>query len=387
MPKNSARPGHVRSLALILFACCALWPSAAEAASGFDWIDHNTNLTIYADIRLRYELDWDSHTPGGVSRDDRNRGRIRARLGFDYRLSDAWSTGVRVRTGDSRSQQSPHLTFASDDGVRDDLGFVLDRYFVQYKEGPFSGWAGRNTFPFWQQNELFWDDDVTPTGLAGSYGTPLGKGDLTATLGAFYLPDGGYALNGQLLGSQVKYGIPLKPSTLTAAAGIYHMNGETGAENLRNRNGERDYTIFQGSFQWSVPINRRPLVLGADFLKNLQHYSAADVAPLSAINVDQTFGYVLSAQWGQLKQKHDWIIGYFYAHIETLAVNASYAQDDWFRFGNGVQTDSSDFQGHEVRLGYALSKNLNILARLYSVEAITSRQDGNRFRFDLNWKF
>ena len=43
----------------------------ARAATGLAWIDKNTNLTFYGDLRLRYELDWDSQTPDGTPRDDR----------------------------------------------------------------------------------------------------------------------------------------------------------------------------------------------------------------------------------------------------------------------------------------------------------------------------
>jgi hypothetical protein len=68
-------------------------------------------------------------------------------------------------------------------------------------------------------------------------------------------------------------------------------------------------------------------------------------------------------------------------------VNASFAQDDWIRFGSATQTDSSDFSGHELRASYAISKTLNVVSRLYLVDAITTIQDGNRFRVDLNWKF
>ena len=46
----------------------------------------------------------------------------------------------------------------------------------------------------------------------------------------------------------------------------------------------------------------------------------------------------------------------------------------------------TDIEGHEIRLGYALSNHINLLARLYLVEAITTCQDGNRFRLDLNWR-
>ncbi len=372
-----------------LFAAAILLAtlSSSQAATGLDWLDHNTNLTFYGDVRLRYEVDWDSQGAAGVMRDDRNRARLRARLGFNYQLAEEWSVGARVRTGNSRSQQSPHLTFAADDGPRDNLDFVADRYFVQFKQSGFTVWGGRNTTPFWQQNELFWDEDVTPTGLAGAYDMRLGAGNLTATAGAFYLPDGGYDLNGQMLSGQLKYSLPVKPSQFTLAAGFHFMNGESGANNLRNRNGARDYLIGVGSAQWSIPIKGIPFALGADVFKNFKNYSAAEVAPLSAANTDETLGYVFSVQLGQLKQKHDWLVAYYYAHIETFAVNASYAQDDWVRFGSGTQTDSSDFEGHEVRLGYALSKNINLMARLFLVDAITTIQDAKRFRVDLNWKF
>lgn len=374
---------------LLLAGSCLLGTLQSSLAinTGLPSIDNNTNLNFYGDLRLRYELDWDSHTPAGALRDDRNRARIRARAGFNYQLADEWSVGSRVRTGDSRSQQSPHLTFANDEGPKDRLDFVADRYFIQYKGHGFTSWAGRNLFPFWQQNELFWDEDVTPTGLAGSYERTLGEGLLTGTLGAFYLPDGGYDLNGQMLAGQVKYSLPIERSQLSVAGGAYFMNGETGANNLRNRNGARDYLIGMASAQWSIPIWNLPFTLGADLLQNFEDYNAADVAPFPAKTTDQTFGYVLSAYVGQLKKRNDWIIGYSYAHIETFAVNASYAQDDWIRFGNGIQTDASDFEGHEVRLGYAISNNINLLARLYLVEAITTGQDGKRFRLDLNWRF
>jgi hypothetical protein len=360
--------------------------AGAQAATSIAWIDQNTNLTFSADLRLRYEVDWDSQNAAGVERDDRHRGRIRARVGAGYRFSDMWSAGARVRTGDSRSQQSPHLTFVTDDGARDELDFVVDRYFVQFKHESFAAWGGRNTTPFWQQNELFWDEDVTPTGLAGTYDTALGGGNLTAAAGAFYLPDGGYDLNGQMLSGQLKFTRPVDSHQFTVAGGLHYMNGEDGANNLIDGNGERDYLIGVASGQWIVPIHKIPLAVGADLFYNFEDYDAEDVAPFPADDTDETLGYVFSVTFGQLRQRNDWLVGYSYAHIETFAVNASYAQDDWVRFGTGAQTAGTDFEGHEIRVGYALSNRVNLLARLYLVDAITTVQDGSRFRLDLNWR-
>lgn len=372
----------------VVLAGVVIWAglAGAQAATSIEWIDQNTNLTFNADVRLRYEVDWDSQNAAGVERDDRHRGRIRARVGAGYRFSDMWSAGARIRTGDSRSQQSPHLTFVTDDGARDELDFVVDRYFVQFKHEGFSAWGGRNITPFWQQNELFWDEDVTPTGLAATYETELGGGNLTAVAGAFYLPDGGYDLNGQMVSGQLKFSRPVDTSQFTVAGGVHYMHGEEGANNLLDGNGERDYLIGVASGQWIVPIKKIPLALGADLFYNFEDYDADDVAPFPADDTDETLGYVFSVTFGQLRQRHDWLVGYSYAHIETFAVNASYAQDDWIRFGTGAQTASSDFKGHEIRVGYALSSRINLLARLYLVDAITTVQDGNRFRLDLNWR-
>ena len=68
-------------------------------------------------------------------------------------------------------------------------------------------------------------------------------------------------------------------------------------------------------------------------------------------------------------------------------MNASYAQDDWARFGSADQTDSSDFRGQELRVVRTLSKNADLTLRYYAVEAITSQQNGKRLRLDFNIKF
>ena len=57
---------------------------------------------------------------------------------------------------------------------------------------------------------FLWDEDVTVTGVAATYEHALNNGSLTATVGAFFLPDGGYQLNGQLVGAQLKYTVSMQ---------------------------------------------------------------------------------------------------------------------------------------------------------------------------------
>lgn len=367
------------ALSLLLASPCGAQDNSTSGPS----------LSWFGDLRLRFEQDWDSQTASGAPREDRARGRIRARVGANIDFGEDWSGGIRLRTGNSRSQQSPHLTFLSDSGGTDDLDGLLDKYFVRYGDGTRSVWLGRNSFPFWQQNEFFWDDDVTPTGLAASFKRSDSGGEWTTTLGAFALPDGGWGLNGSLASGQVKYRSKASEGEgqLTFALGLHRFFGEAGADELLHGNGARDYLIANFGAQWQGELDGRRLTLGLDVFKNFEGYSAAELLPYSAEHEDQDFGYVASAQLGQLKESGDWQFGYYYARIETFAVNASFAQDDWVRFGTATQTAGSDCQGHEARLSYAITPTLNLVGRAFFVESITSIQDGNRFRIDLNWKY
>jgi hypothetical protein len=44
-------------------------------------------------------------------------------------------------------------------------------------------------------------------------------------------------------------------------------------------------------------------------------------------------------------------------------------------------------KGHELRFACALAGNMNVVARLYLADAITTIEDGKRFRVDFNYKF
>jgi hypothetical protein len=346
------------------------------------------SLTFSGDLRVRYEEDWDSHTASGTRRMDRERARARARLQAAAKLSDEWSFTTRIRTGNRDSQQSPHLTFWSSDDLEDDLEVAFDRYVFAFKEKSFTAAMGRTNLPFWHPIEMVWDEDVTPTGVSAGYETKIGTSTVTATAGAFAMPDGMVQLNGRLIGGQVKVLYPVSGYQLTSALSLYTLQGENDAEFLRNRNGARDYLIATTSFQLSGRVQQKlPYAVGCELIRNLESYNAADAAPFAISQSDEKSGFVVFASLGQLKSKADWTVAYSYARIETFAVNASFAQDDWARFGSSTQSDLTDIKGHEFRAAYAVSATVNVVARVFLVEAITTAQDGNRFRVDLNWKF
>jgi len=57
------------------------------------------------------------------------------------------------------------------------------------------------------------------------------------------------------------------------------------------------------------------------------------------------------------------------------------------RWGTSTQTRGSNFKGHEFRFAYGLSSKSDLTTRLYIADAITTVEDGKRFRMDFNKRF
>lgn len=349
------------------------------------------SFSAFGDFRLRAESDWASQNAAGEERDDRTRMRVRLRAGFSYEPNEHFQAKLRLRSGQERSQQSPHITiFDFQDNDTGDASFNFDLWYLSGKIGGFEAWAGRNNLPIWKQDEMLFDDDVTMAGIGLRYGADVGQGKLSLSGGYFTPPVGMTHFTGNLACAQIVYQPEVGGVQLAFAGGgfLFDANPDD-PENilLLEGNGARDYSILAGGLQARWDVGDRPLILGADLMTNTEDYSADDPDPFTAANADQTDGYVLLATYGGLDKPRGWLVGYYYAHIETFAVNNSFAEDDWVRWGTATQTRASNMKGHEVRLGWAFTGKMNLLARLYLVDAITTIEDGNRFRVDFNYKF
>ncbi|MEM9822966.1 MAG: putative porin [Bacteroidota bacterium] len=115
--------------------------------------EQKNSFQLYGDIRLRAEQDWNSRRFDGSFREDRFRLRYRLRFGFTYNWTKNIKMGARIRSGVAESLQSPHNNF----GHREFTGVPinLDQVFLAGDHDQFWWWAGKNSFPFWKQNELF----------------------------------------------------------------------------------------------------------------------------------------------------------------------------------------------------------------------------------------
>ncbi len=362
----------------------------AVAASGIN--DHHSELTAYGDFRFRLEQDWDSYKSDGKKRDDRLRARIRLRLGLKYFLSDSSYLNIRLRTGAKHSQQSPHLTVVDFDGNdTGDRNFSLDKWYLKVAHSSSWVWFGRNSLSVWKDNELFLDDDVTPVGI--NIGKTLAKNEIrtvSVNAGHFLLPAGMRDFCGKMTYGQAVYKTLVKKYELTIVTGLFNFDkgnlGDIGCNLYQKFNGARDYSVWAINFQAKSTNLDKPISIGIDTVHNREKYGLDDLG-ISVANINQTNGWDFYVKYGDIEQNGNWLIGYWFADIEELAVNNSFSNDDWVRWGNATQTRASNMLGHEFRFAYKFDEGKNIVVRLYLAEAISGTEDGNRFRIDLNIAF
>ena len=174
-----------------------------------DWINR---IRVFGDIRTRYEADlfnkgnynefvnysainggspYDSNAgpypPFLDSTEDRNRFRLRARLGVDVNLADNVQTVIRVGTGDPNGPVSTNATLG-ENGAFSKYAIYLDRAFVAFEPDEHTTIrAGRSSNPFSTTDILFYND-LGFDGVSAHYEHKIGQ-DVNAvfTAGAFPL--------------------------------------------------------------------------------------------------------------------------------------------------------------------------------------------------------
>jgi len=349
-------------------------------------------------MRLRIEQDWDSSKGDGTERDDRLRLRYRLRAGVEATINDQWSAVVSIRSGPDKSQQSPHTTFVDfDDGPTGPYDFNLDHWYLNYSKGGFGAWIGRNEMSFWHQDDLFINDNVTYPGVGASYQHGFANGQLTWNLNHVALPVGMKKTSGTGLLGEIVYQREFADSGITVSGGYFDTNADPDDPDgsiLLTENNTRDYELANIMLQYRSQIFKQPYYIGLDYSRNLKNYDDAMPGSFSDFHKDDRDGYVIEGVWGDRGKQGDWQFGYYYSYLEALALHSSYITDDWVRWGNVNQVRATNLKGSEFRAVYTIRSNLNLVTRLFLVDAIdllepddTSKEDGKRWRLDLNWTF
>lgn len=327
------------------------------------------------DARLRYEMHGrENHSGSPIT--DRHRTRIRFRWGFETKVNEQISAGLRLATGDSSTQATTaNQTFT---GAFNDKHIWLDRAYVKYSPMDnlvFTG--GKMSNPFYATS-LVWSGDVNPEGFVMQAKFPVGS-EIFATAGYFPVWErGGDSTDPYMIGAQIGYSGKLADAAFKAAATIYNYTdlkglsaasvspGQSNAGNsLIGGDYEYDYRLFNMTAEltpFNLPMGEStmPVKFYGDYVKNI----ASDVK-------DDT-GYLFGLQLGRARNAGTWQASYDYRRLEADAV-LDFMTDGSFSQGG------TDSKGHSLGFRYATSNRSTLGVSYLITEGL-----GNRKKLDVN---
>jgi len=355
----------------------------------------NKRLVFSGDFRFRIEHDWNSVKSNGVLREDRSRMRFRFRIGSVFTLDKYSSFGGRIRTGNLNDQQGPHVTLGGDKGEFGLVQMGFEKLFYQFNAKNLEGWIGKNTIPLKKLNELFWNDNVYPEGIGLKYKVLEHTGKLFNQLsinsGYFIIKSSNQTFNNDSYLLITQFDFKLLKNRVNIFPGLYVFR-EIGNFPDAKHTFTLDYSIFHLGCNINLDNNSK-FNLGLELYSNLQDYSNLD--SISQPFKNQKNGIVISAKYGELEKKGDWLFHLYYAHLQKFSIVDYFAQNDWVRwdYSNIGATGAriSNFQGLEFRVGYAFQEHLSLNLRTYFVEELIKtgafKENGNRIRLDMNISF
>jgi hypothetical protein len=375
---------------------------AATAASeinktkGADWAGR---VTVKGDVRYRYEAISDEtlNSAGVQNAADRYRDRIRARLAVEAKATDNILVGIGLTTTENNDPRSGNQTLT---GTSTKKAIELDLAYFDWK---FASWGnlvgGKMKQPFFKpaQSTYFWDNDITPEGLAFT----LSRGIWFGTGYNFWISEVSGAettvtADSHIAGAQVGVKLPIGASTLTLAGHYYDLSAGQGRRNIfyncsATSNGcangnttigaagagvlANDFEVAELAFEYAANLGSLPVSLWGQYAEN----QAVD---------DLNTAWFAGLRFGTASNYRTWELGAAYGIIEKDAVFAQLIDSD---FAGGV----SDSEGWAVRAAYAPVRNWTINATYFMnklnrdmANSVGQRDvDYDRLQLDFNVKF
>ena len=358
------------------------------------WAD---SLSFKGDLRYRFEsIQDDSKKDSNGDTYDRERNRIRARLGAEAKVNDKLKAGLELSTG----QTDP---VSGNQTLGDGFGKKEMRLSLAYADYNFFGdnpnelhaIAGKMKNPFLTMpDDLVWDGDVTPEGLAAKGQINKGMATLMANGGYLWVQERSAEDDLMLYAGQVAAKVQFIPEiSLTVGAvgyafqnvegydvldwesknnayGNSTMNGTVSGQTT-NKAWKMDYNPVVYFAQLDLWVMGKPLALFAQEMSNVE-----------ADDLDK--GHLYGVSLGKAKNPKTWELGYSYAELEKDATLGMLTDSD--RWGGGT-----DGKGHRVYGKVQVMKNVQVGATyLFGEKKISDdskKTDYDRLQLDLAVNF
>jgi hypothetical protein len=383
-------------------------PIASSSAEKWKLSTPITELELYGDARVRYEIRQGETLTSDT--EQRERERYRLRLGLRGTLVDDWFFGVRIET--SQNPRSTNVTFGDDSSngpfAKNSDGISVGQAYFGYKGFPdIILTAGKMPNPL-VTTLMVWDPDINPEGLAEqwkhTFTFAMGGSEADATsyskdgaaLPAAKKTSGGAKLTLELFANFAQFVYddsnpenPLGPSPrnipntdafllawqvgakFTFPNGLYaqiaptvynytgtgdtfniHFQGgdpalSNSASTAQNQTGVNSLLVFDLPMEICWKLGEIPMRFYADFAVNLNGDARAAAAGHPGRG-DQRYAYQIGAAVGQLKRKGDWQLNVFWQRQDQYSLDPNLVDTEFW--------DSKlNLEGVGVTFGYMLS--------------------------------
>jgi hypothetical protein len=365
----------MKKIALFAILTMLLVSSAAQAAQ---W---HERIKLSGDFRDRYDGTYDE------TKDyDRHRNRIRARLSLAASISDDFTFKSRFATGIN----DPASTNRTMTDAFTTKGYWLDLAYFEFHPGKVEGlhvYGGKMKNSFYKagKNQLIWDGDVNPEGIAVAFGKDAGEKI------AFFLNGSWYSIMERkaepdiyMLGAQGGLKIKAAEKVKVVVGASYY-----GYENLKGSpalfDGDffgntavddgtgtmvfaNDYKLVEGFGEVGLKTGKLSWTVHGGYVNNTE------------ADCDNT-GYIAGLGLKSGKGRGAWKLGGFYKSVETDAVIGLFADSD---FGGGT----TDVKGFAISGGYAIADKVELASTLHvNKRGIDEGTDYTRLFVDLKMKF
>ncbi len=359
-------------------------------------------VKISGDFRYRHEhIDSEKVVGSMVGwKNGRDRDRIRARLMLEAIINDDWGLGFRLAGGEREvlvdsalnadsfgdpisSNQTLKQYFSSKD-VWIDLAY-FDWHPQDMKGLNVYGGKIKNPFYAVGNNQLIWDSDLNPEGIAVKYALKMNKKDTVHfNGGGFWVDESSGGADASLWGVQsyIKHTIG-NPDYILGGLSYWDYGNIKGqvdkygilAGNTADTTGTMwasDYDILEIFVEYGTELFGLPATLFGSWVKNLVAVSNQDT------------GWIAGATFNKAKNPGSWQVGYNYRELEADAVFGAFTDSDFI--GGGTNG-----RGHTMNFVYQVAKNVQAALTYFHNEndrgSMSRDLDYRRLQADLILKF
>jgi len=322
------------------------------------------------DIRLRYDyIDLDG-------KDENSRLRLRARVGLDAKVTEGWSAGLLLST-EPDNPASGNVDLGKD-FIGKDIG--LDRIYIRYQPWSdeklyFTG--GKIAQPWIAVNDLVYDHDVNPEGVAFSYAKKFGDFELLSNGGFLQdhtsFNDARSPLN--IFAGQLAARVHLEDYTFLAGITDYLYDGDTSKTyDGKPLNGADDINDVELFTEASTTFFDIPFALHGQYLAKTME------------DEDNT-AWLLGARIGKADAgKFEFRTDYRYMERNSAFLRFT-DSDCWSGYDSGNGGGASG-KGYRLQLRYGLNKYVTPALTYYlQTRDLENPHDYNRVQADISVKF